>query len=63
MVPELAEVTGKGAKLLQIARSTPRLLTALVGHKTPMYVEENLLLTRVPPMDEGRFASVMTQLK
>lgn len=47
-VPELRNVKGDGAKLLQLARSTPFVTCTLVGHKTLGNVERNLDLSQVP---------------
>ena len=47
-VPELRNVEGDGAKLLQLARSTPFVTCTLVGHKTPENVERNLNVSQVP---------------
>ena len=45
--PQLSHIQGEGAQLLQLARSTPYVICALVGHKTPAHVDENLVLTQV----------------
>ncbi len=45
--PQLSHIQGEGAQLLQLARSTPYVICALVGHKTPAHVDENLALTQV----------------
>ena len=45
--PQLSHIRGDGAKLLQLARSTPYVICALVGHKAPTHVDENLELTKV----------------
>ncbi len=45
--PQLSHIKGEGAQLLQLARSTPYVICALVGHKTPAHVDENLELTQV----------------
>lgn len=58
--PELANVQGPGAKLLQIARSVPGLGTVFVGHKTPAHVEENVALTRTLPLTSDQFAAVLS---
>jgi len=40
---------------LQLARSPPHGLAALVGQKTPEHLAENLKLSEVPPLDPSRF--------
>lgn len=44
---------------LQFTRSTPGLLTALVGMKAPRHVEENLALVSTPPVGESEFREKM----
>ena len=48
-IPELSNVKGDGAKLLQLARSTPYVACTLVGHKTSENVNLNLDLSQVIP--------------
>eukprot|EP00899_Mesostigma_viride_P013779 jgi/Mesvir1/22401/Mv17889-RA.1 len=60
--PELGGVVGDVPKLLQFVRSTPKLLSVLVGHKTPEHVKENLELVSVPPLTHRQFADVVAQL-
>lgn len=43
------------ARLLHLARSTPGLATALVGHKTPAHVRANLDLLKHPPLSPQNF--------
>ncbi|MGK7875197.1 MAG: aldo/keto reductase [Xenococcaceae cyanobacterium] len=50
-----------GQRALQFTRSSPGLLTALVGMKNPSHVAENLALTRIPPMKEISFQSLISQ--
>lgn len=45
---------------LQFVRSTPNITTALVGMSHAEHVEQNLTLTKVPPIDELKFASLFT---
>ncbi|KAL4534585.1 hypothetical protein Ndes2437A_g05357 [Nannochloris sp. 'desiccata'] len=59
---ELAGIEGAGTKLLQIARSVPGVLSVLVGHKSPVNVENNLMLTRVAPMSETEFFKLIEKL-
>jgi len=52
----LAEVSlNRGAQNLHLARSTPGLTTALVGHKTPSHVDANLAILDRPPLSESDF--------
>jgi len=59
---ELAGIEGAGPKLLQIARSVPGVLSVLVGHKSPINVERNIALTKVPPLTETEFLNVIEKL-
>ena len=54
---------GAGARLLQVARSTPGVLCALVGHKERDHVEGNLALALEAPLGEAAFASVAARLQ
>ena len=38
-------------RALQFARSTPGIICALVGMKTPKHVEENAAVAKVPPLN------------
>ncbi len=58
-LPELSEVTGGSmVKALQVVRSTPFVLTAIVGHKSPGHVEKNVDLARRPLLTPDEFARV-----
>jgi aryl-alcohol dehydrogenase-like predicted oxidoreductase len=48
-------------RMIQFVRSTPGIGTALVGMKSVGHVEENALVTHVPPLAEGDFAKIFTQ--
>ena len=58
----MARVRGRGAKLLQWARSAPLLTAALVGHKAPEHVAENAALVRVAPLSAAQFDAVSAWL-
>jgi len=45
--------------ILHVTRSSPGLLCALVGHKTPANVESNLKLASIPPLNRHEFESVV----
>lgn len=57
--PQLAGIDGTAPRLLQLARSSPGLLTSLVGHKAPAHVDANAALTHVPPLGEGAARAVL----
>ena len=46
-LPQLKNLGSDGARLLQLARSTPYVICALVGHKSSAHVDENLALSQV----------------
>jgi aryl-alcohol dehydrogenase-like predicted oxidoreductase len=50
------------AKLLQLARSVPGVTTALVGHKQPRHVAQNVQLSAVPPLPLADFAAAAAWL-
>jgi aryl-alcohol dehydrogenase-like predicted oxidoreductase len=47
----LRGVSTDAQRALQFARSTPGVICALVGMKTPRHVEENAAVAKVPPLD------------
>lgn len=55
-------VQGVAPKLLQIARSTPGLLSVLVGMKTPANVEADTALVPAPPLTPEAFKTVVERL-
>jgi aryl-alcohol dehydrogenase-like predicted oxidoreductase len=60
---ELRDVLGldtDAQRSLQFVRSTPGVTTALVGMKSALHVEENLALTRVPPLEEGTVGRLLS---
>ena len=61
-VPELQNVSGMAAKLLQIARSTPGIVATLVGHKSKIHVLANIALSNIQPLTKAEFSSVMAAL-
>lgn len=42
-------------RALQFTRSTPGVLSPLVGHKSESHVDENLEIMKIPPMSENEF--------
>ncbi|MBM2852954.1 MAG: aldo/keto reductase, partial [Candidatus Nitrosotenuis sp.] len=49
-------------KCLQFVRSTPGVLAPLVGQKTPIHVEENLEIMKIPPLKQDEFYSLLKKL-
>jgi len=61
-VPSLEQIAGTAPRLLQFARSTPGLLTALVGHKAPEHVQQNCALSGEPPLSDAEFRAAAAAL-
>ena len=61
-MPELSNVRGMGAKLLQIAWSTPGIIATLVGHKSKQHVSANAALAGIQPLTPQQFKEVMAGL-
>ncbi len=47
-------------RAIQFVRSTPGVVTALVGMKSPAHVEENLAVVRVPPATQDQLARLLS---
>jgi aryl-alcohol dehydrogenase-like predicted oxidoreductase len=47
---------------LQFIRSTPGVLAPLVGHKAISHVDENLEITKIPPMETAEFEGLVKKL-
>jgi aryl-alcohol dehydrogenase-like predicted oxidoreductase len=59
---ELAGIKGAGTKLLQVSRSVPGIVSAVVGQKSPSNVDQNVVLTKVAPLSEVEFFNVIKKL-
>jgi len=49
-------------RALQFVRSTPGIIAPLVGHKTSSHVNENLELTKIPPLSDSEFSQLLKTL-
>jgi aryl-alcohol dehydrogenase-like predicted oxidoreductase len=49
-------------RALQFVRSTPGIISPLVGQKSISHVDENLELVKIPPMSESEFNQIVTSL-
>ena len=56
----LGDLPTNAQMALQFVRSTPKITTALVGMSHLEHVEENLTLTKVPPIEESKYASLFS---
>ncbi|KAK9821777.1 hypothetical protein WJX81_000061 [Elliptochloris bilobata] len=59
---ELGGVKGAAPKLLHFARSTPLVLSTLVGHKQADHVSANLEVSQLAPLSPDSFRSVVRTL-
>ena len=59
---ELIDSPGLMAQLLQIARSVPGVLSVMIGNTTRMILDRTVALTKVPPLNEESFSSVIKNL-
>ncbi len=60
--PELAKLQDESVRALQVVRSTPYLLSAIVGHKTPSHVSKNIGLAKFAVLTAEQYTSVQVQL-
>lgn len=63
--PQLAGDSAIGsdaAAALQVARSTPYVISAIVGHKTPAHVGENLKVVQAELLDRKQFVDLMQDM-
>jgi integral membrane sensor domain MASE1 len=63
--PQLADDSAIGsdaAAVLQVARSTPYVISAIVGHKTPAHVDENLKVLQAELLERTQFFKLMQDL-
>jgi len=49
-------------RALQFTRSTPGVLSPLVGHKLESHVDENLGIMKISPMSENEFHDLVKKL-
>ena len=61
-VPELSSIADGPAKLLQLSRSTPMVIGAVVGHKRSEHVDSNIAVSRVEPLSWEAFHRVQGNL-
>jgi aryl-alcohol dehydrogenase-like predicted oxidoreductase len=50
-IPDYAGLTGQVEKIIQIIRSTPSVISPLIGQKKPEHVQQNIKIADVPPMN------------
>ncbi len=62
-IPDYAGLTDIVQKLLQIVRSSPSVIAPLIGQKKSEHVEENLRISKRPPLANAEFAEAVKMLK
>ncbi len=60
-MPEFNELK-PSIRALQFIRSSPGVLSPLVGQKSPSHVSENLEIMKIPPMPEEEFLALVKKL-
>lgn len=61
VIPEFNDLK-PSLRALQFIRSTPGVLSPLVGQKSPEHVSENLEVLNIPPMSEDEFIALVKKL-
>jgi len=62
VMPEFGDLK-PSLRALQFTRSTPGVLTPLVGHKLKQHVQENLEIMKIKPIPENEFLDLVKKLK
>ncbi len=60
-MPEFGKLKA-AIRALQFARSTPGVLSPLIGHKLESHVDENLEIMKISPMPENEFHDLIKKL-
>jgi len=61
-IPDYCGLSDQVAKLLQIIRSSPSVISALIGQKKAEHVEQNLKIANVPPLSGEEFKQAFKAL-
>jgi len=61
-IPDYCGLSDQVAKLLQIIRSSPTVISALIGQKKAEHVEQNLKIANVPPLSGEEFKQAFKAL-
>lgn len=63
-IPDYMGLTDQVAKLVQVIRSSPSVITTLMGYKKPDHIEQDLKIANIPPLTDKEFRyAVQTLLK
>ena len=61
-IPDYMGLDDQVAKLVQIIRSSPSVIAALIGFKKPEHIEQNLKVADIPPLNDQEFKDVINLL-
>jgi aryl-alcohol dehydrogenase-like predicted oxidoreductase len=61
-IPDYAGLTGQVEKLVQIIRSTPSVISPLIGQKKPQHVQQNIKIAIVPPMSNLEYKEAIQKI-
>jgi aryl-alcohol dehydrogenase-like predicted oxidoreductase len=61
-IPDYAGLTGQVEKLVQIIRSTPSVISPLIGQKKPQHVQQNIKIATFPPMSNLEYKEAIQKI-
>jgi aryl-alcohol dehydrogenase-like predicted oxidoreductase len=61
-IPDYAGLTGQVEKIIQVIRSTPSVISPLIGQKKPEHVQQNNKIADVPPMNNLEYKQAIQTL-
>ena len=61
-IPDYAGLTGQVEKLIQVIRSTPSVISPLIGQKNPQHVQQNIKIANVAPMNNLEYKQAIQML-
>lgn len=61
-IPDYAGLTGQVDKLIQVIRSTPLVISPLIGQKNPQHVQQNIKIANVAPMNNLEYKKAIQML-
>jgi predicted aldo/keto reductase-like oxidoreductase len=62
VLPEFGNLSKPSHRAMQFVRSTPGIISPLVGQKTPAHVQENLDLLSTPVLSQTEFTDLVNKL-
>ena len=61
-IPDYAGLIGQVEKLIQVIRSTPSVISPLIGQKNPQRIEQNIKIANVAPMNNLEYKQAIQML-